>query len=158
MFTSHLDTPVGLIEIIANEQAIISIDFLDEKNENIPSLENEISKKGQQQLQEYFYKDRQIFDLPLQVHGTEFQSRVWAALQDIPFAKTISYLQLAKNLGNPKCIRAAGTANGKNPIGIIIPCHRVIGSNGSLVGYAGGLWRKQWLLEHEQKNVQNLLF
>ena len=79
-------------------------------------------------------------------------------MQDIPFAKTISYLQLAKNLGNPKCIRAAGTANGKNPIGIIIPCHRVIGSNGSLVGYAGGLWRKQWLLEHEQKNVQNLLF
>ncbi|HPA24001.1 MAG TPA: methylated-DNA--[protein]-cysteine S-methyltransferase, partial [Ferruginibacter sp.] len=89
------------------------------------------------------------FDLPIQLNGTPFRQSVWQALQNIPFGKTTSYLQLSKNLGNAKAIRAVGTANGSNPIAIIIPCHRVIGSNGDLIGYAGELWRKKWLLAHE---------
>lgn len=146
---SYLETPIGIIEVGANEQAIISVDFLESVIEDIDFLENDISQQGKRQLTEYFAGERKVFDLPLQINGTNFQNKVWTALQDIPYGKTISYLQLAKNLGDAKCIRAAGTANGKNPIGIIIPCHRVIGKDGSLTGYAGGLWRKQWLLEHE---------
>ncbi len=100
------------------------------------------------------------FHFPIQQQGTDFQQKVWAELTRISAGKTISYLELSKRLGNTKTIRAAGTANGKNNIAIAVPCHRVIGSNGSLVGYAGGLWRKKWLLNHEAKycNGQQLLF
>lgn len=148
-FTSYLQSPIGIIEIKADEESILSISFLDEEKESTELAENAITKKCKQQLEEYFNSERNEFDVPLNLSGTEFQNKVWLGLQIIPFSKTISYLQLAKNLGDPKCIRAAGTANGKNPFAIIVPCHRVIGSNGDLVGYAGGLWRKQWLLEHE---------
>ncbi|MBD0368698.1 MAG: methylated-DNA--[protein]-cysteine S-methyltransferase, partial [Flavisolibacter sp.] len=104
-----------------------------------------------QQLQEYFEGKRKIFDLPLQQQGTEFQQRVWNQLLQVPFGKTISYLELARKIGDVKAIRAVGTANGKNNLAIVVPCHRVIGTNTRLTGYAGGLWRKQWLLEHEAK-------
>jgi methylated-DNA-[protein]-cysteine S-methyltransferase len=102
-------------------------------------------------LEEYFTGKRIVFDLSIYAHGTNFQQTVWEKLVQIPFAKTITYLQLAKRLGNVKSIRAAASANGKNPLAIIIPCHRVVGVDGKLTGYAGGLHRKQWLLEHEAK-------
>lgn len=148
-FVSHLKTPIGIIQINATESAIQSILFIDEENVLKSSEENNISKQAYNQLLEYFNKERTYFNLPLQLNGTDFQNKVWMTLQHIPFGKTISYLQLAINLGDEKCIRAAGMANGKNPFAIVIPCHRVIGKDGSLTGYAGGLWRKQWLLEHE---------
>jgi methylated-DNA-[protein]-cysteine S-methyltransferase len=101
------------------------------------------------QLDEYFSGNRKIFDLPLDLHGTEFQKKVWSELLKIPFGHKISYKELTLKIGDIKAIRAVAAANGANPVSIIVPCHRVIGSDGSLTGYAGGLWRKQWLLEHE---------
>lgn len=102
-----------------------------------------------QQLEEYFAGSRRAFDLPLRVHGTEFQQRVWRALTEIPYGTTWSYGELARRIGNPNASRAVGLANGRNPISILVPCHRVIGADGSLTGYGGGLPRKQWLLAHE---------
>ncbi|NNE75686.1 MAG: methylated-DNA--[protein]-cysteine S-methyltransferase, partial [Pricia sp.] len=110
------------------------------------------------QLQEYFKGERQHFDLRLKPTGTDFQQRVWKFLLDIPYGKTLSYLELSKKLGDTKAIRAVAAANGKNPIWIVVPCHRVIGSDGSLTGYAGGLHRKKWLLEHESPAKQQSLF
>jgi len=105
------------------------------------------------QLQEYFEGRRLTFEIPLAPAGTEFQRRVWMALRDIPYARTVSYGDVAREIGNPKGGRAVGLANGRNPISIIVPCHRVIGSDGSLTGYGGGLERKQWLLEHEARHA-----
>jgi methylated-DNA-[protein]-cysteine S-methyltransferase len=110
------------------------------------------------QLIEYFDGKRQIFDFRINQCGTVFQQKVWQELENIPFGKTISYLELAKKLGDPKVIRAAASANGKNKLWIVVPCHRVIGSDGSLTGYAGGLWRKKWLLAHESNTEQLQLF
>lgn len=104
-----------------------------------------------EQMIQYFSGQRRVFDFPINQEGTEFQQRVWQELSSIPFGKTISYLDLAKRLGDTKVIRAAASANGRNNIAIVVPCHRVIGSKSDLVGYAGGLWRKRWLLEHENK-------
>ena len=153
LFTSYLQTPVGILEIKADENNITSILFLDNPVFETEST-NSIIETGKKQLAEYFSEARKEFDLPLSLHGTDFQNRVWRQLQTIPFGKTISYLQMAKNLGDVKAIRAAASANGKNPFAIVVPCHRVVGSNNDLVGYAGGLWRKRWLLDHEQK-VEN---
>ena len=110
------------------------------------------------QLQEYFDGKRKAFDIKLNPEGTDFQKKVWNRLLEILYGKTLSYLELSKQLGDVKAIRAVANANGKNPIWIIIPCHRVIGSDGSLTGYAGGLSRKQWLLEHESPYKQTSLF
>jgi methylated-DNA-[protein]-cysteine S-methyltransferase len=110
-----------------------------------------ISQQKTIQLDEYFEGSRKDFDFPFRQKGTPFQLGVWDELLNIPYGKTISYLQLSQRLGNVKAIRAVGTANGRNNLPIVVPCHRVIGSNGSLTGYGGGLWRKQWLLEHENK-------
>lgn len=106
---------------------------------------------ARRQLEEYFAGTRRRFELPLHAHGTEFQRAVWRALADVPFAGTCSYAAIALGIGNPKGVRAVGLANGRNPISIIVPCHRVVGSNGSLTGYGGGLDRKAWLLAHEQQ-------
>lgn len=145
----YMESPVGLLKITANDTAITSVSFCEHISENeSPSF---LTKQCVHQLKEYMEGNRKLFDLPLQPHGTPFQQRVWEQLLKIPYSKTISYHRLAVNLGDPKCIRAAGTANGKNPIVVIIPCHRVIGSNGELTGYAGGLSRKQWLLDHEAR-------
>jgi methylated-DNA-[protein]-cysteine S-methyltransferase len=147
---SFLQTPIGILEIKADENNITSILFLDNPVYEIERTNNviEICKL---QLSEYFSAKRKEFDMPLDMSGTNFQNKVWIQLQTIPFGKTITYLQMAKNLGDIKAIRAAASANGKNPFAIVVPCHRVVGSNNDLVGYAGGLWRKRWLLEHEQK-------
>lgn len=113
--------------------------------------QNILIKNCKQQLTAYFNGTKREFDLPIQQNGTAFQQKIWAALQQIPYGKTISYLELSKRTGDIKAIRAVGTTNGKNQLSIVVPCHRVIGSNGDLTGYSGGLWRKKWLLEHEEK-------
>ena len=157
MYKTIISSPLGPIEITGNEDGIFSIYFLDEEvspSKTIP----ECLDQTVLQLREYFEGERVDFDLKLNAEGTTFQKRVWQELQQIPFGKTTSYLKMAKNLGDPKVIRAAASANGKNPISIIIPCHRVIGSDNSLTGYAGGLWRKKWLLEHESPVKQTSLF
>ncbi|MDO6812649.1 methylated-DNA--[protein]-cysteine S-methyltransferase [Tenacibaculum soleae] len=161
--TTYYKTPIGTAKIVGNENGIQSVSVLDDdfstplemtKNKNIPpSLLKCIT-----QLDEYFAGTRTTFHLKLNPQGTKFQQSVWNELQNIPFNKTRSYLQQAKQLGDPKAIRAVASANGKNPIWIIIPCHRIIGSNGSLTGYAGGIWRKKWLLEHESGCKQQTLF
>ena len=152
----YQESPIGLLQIHGEDEYITAIYFVEEAKEEVST-----SPTVQQcavQLEEYFAGKRKEFDLLLKPEGTGFQNKVWTQLQHIPFGETISYLTLAKQLGDPKCIRAAGSANGKNPISIIIPCHRVIGSNGKLVGYAGALWRKKWLLNHENSLAENDLF
>ena len=147
---AHIESPMGWIEICGEDAYISSVSFVDAAGENSDELTLTVIE-CKKQLEEYFEGNRKQFELPIFQDGTSFQKQVWEQLCSIPFGKTISYLQLAQSLGNPKCIRAAGTANGRNKIAIIVPCHRVIGSNGSLVGYMGGLNRKKWLLEHEAR-------
>ncbi|MCF8463550.1 MAG: methylated-DNA--[protein]-cysteine S-methyltransferase [Flavobacteriales bacterium] len=156
MNTACYKSPISWLEIIEENNSIVELKFLEDGSFPESKNLNGILKDCFQQLDEYFDGKRTEFDLPLNPNGTVFQKSVWAELQNIPFGKTISYMDMAKRLGDPKVIRAAGTANGKNPIAIIIPCHRVVGSDGNLTGYAGGLKRKQWLLEHE--SAQGLLF
>ena len=157
METAFIHTPLGIAKLEGDEDGLASITVLDDKlpvSDVIP----EVLEEAVYQLGEYFDGRRQTFSLNLNPTGTEFQKRVWDALQEIPFGKTVSYLQLSKTLGDVKAIRAVASANGKNPLWIVIPCHRVIGSDGSLIGYAGGLHRKKWLLNHESPAKQQSLF
>lgn len=145
------DTEIGKIAIMDNGNEITDIttaEDLDVKDFNV--LETELGKEASKQLIEYLNGVRKTFDLPLNPEGTEFQKKVWKALCDIPYGETRSYKQVAEAVGNPKASRAIGMANNKNPIMIFIPCHRVIGTNGKLVGYAGGLQMKEKLLELER--------
>ncbi len=145
--TTCFESPVGWVEVATSNEGLISVLFKDKdsgQHDKHPILEQAVH-----QLNGYFAGSIKRFRLPLAPQGTEFQQNVWQQLVNIPFGKSISYLALAKQLGDEKLIRAVGTANGRNPIAIIIPCHRVIGSDGSLTGYAGGLNRKRWLLQHE---------
>lgn len=157
MHKVHIKSPLGTLEIEGDNQGIAAITFLDEDIAATTVIPESL-KEVVEQLNEYFAKERTDFDLKLNPQGTDFQTKVWRTLQTIPFGKTVSYLDMAKTLGDPKVIRAAASANGKNPISIIIPCHRVIGSDGSLTGYASGLHRKKWLLEHESPVKQASLF
>tara|TARA_R110001583_G_scaffold27778_1_gene98974 strand:+ start:2855 stop:3337 length:483 start_codon:yes stop_codon:yes gene_type:complete len=155
--TIYYKTPIGSAKIVGNELGIQSITVVDEKMEtstNIPLYLQDCI----QQLNEYFDGKRTTFNLKLNPQGTDFQKRVWKELLNVPHGKTRSYLEQSKKLGAIKAIRAVASANGKNPIWIIIPCHRIIGSDGSLTGYAGGLWRKKWLLELESPSPQQSLF
>jgi methylated-DNA-[protein]-cysteine S-methyltransferase len=145
---SRYQSPIGTLLLTSDGSQINAVSFTSE-TDTITDQADEIIDACKRQLDEYFLGTRQVFDLPISQAGTEFQQKVWHELERIPFGKTISYHELSKRLGNTKAIRAAGTANGKNQVAIIVPCHRVIGSNGSLVGYAGELWRKKWLLDHE---------
>ena len=162
----YYQSPVGILKIVIKEGFINEIIFLEREEEStfgeelISNEDKEAFEKCKIQFDEYFAGKRKFFDLPVKQAGTAFQERVWNELIKIPFGKTLSYLQLSQKIGNVKSIRAVGTANGRNNLSIVVPCHRVIGSDGSLTGYAGGLWRKQWLLEHENKyaNGVNLLF
>lgn len=147
MYIDYLETPTGILEIKASNEGINSILFQDVKPSLVKS--NGLTEKCKQQLAEYFNGRRVKFDLPLSPQGTDFQQSIWRALLGIPFGKTASYRDVAHAVNNPKAVRAVGAANGKNPISIVVPCHRVIGSDGSLTGYAGGLERKEWLLKHE---------
>jgi methylated-DNA-[protein]-cysteine S-methyltransferase len=149
---TYYKSPVGLLKVGGTAQYINEISFIDdESNAGNASTNNLLLLSCVEELIEYFGGKRLSFDIPVRQKGTEFQSKVWGELLNIEYGKTISYMALAKRLGDPNCIRAAASSNGKNHVCIIVPCHRVIGSNQSLVGYAGGLWRKKWLLDHENK-------
>lgn len=150
-------TPIGIAIITGDESGISSVSITDKTSHNIQIIPSEL-KECVKQLHDYFEGNCTSFNLKLNPKGSDFQKKVWRALQQIPFGKTVSYLELSKSLGNAKAIRAVANANAKNPLWIIIPCHRVIGSDGSLTGYAGGLFRKQWLLNHERINKQVSLF
>lgn len=158
MKTAIINTPIGFIEISGDEDGLVSVLFMDSEDCTVSAYIPRELKVAVEQLQEYFEGKREKFSLKLSPKGTDFQKRVWKQLQEIPFGKTLNYQQMANQLGDPKLIRAAASANGKNPISIIIPCHRVIGSDGSLTGYAGGLHRKKWLLKHESPVKQQELF
>lgn len=140
-------SPVGILRLIADMDSLQEIVFVE--NSSGTESSHPILRKTRKQLVEYFEGERTQFDLPVNPKGTDFQQRVWQVLLDIPYGKTITYLELSHQLGDPNAIRAVGKANGQNPIPIIIPCHRVIGSGGKLVGYSGGIDRKEWLLKHE---------
>lgn len=177
--TCYITSPLGITKIVGDQDGIASVSVLNyktfgeayegEPNNLLFSKERESNKKQLDvipevledcvlQLNEYFEGIRDQFSLKLNPKGTVFQKSVWEALLTIPYGKTTSYLQLSRQLGDEKAIRAVANANGKNPLWILVPCHRVIGSNGSLTGYAGGLYRKQWLLEHESPYKQQSLF
>jgi len=148
----YLDSPLGEIEITSTSNELLSVLFVKVGKitlEKQPFSYSPINEETKKQLQAYFNKELTSFTLPLRPAGTDFQKSVWQELQRISFGTTISYLNLAKRLGDENAIRAVAAANGKNPISIIIPCHRVIGTDGKLVGYSGELWRKKWLLDHE---------
>ena len=161
--TTYYKSPIGIVKIDGDENGIQAVSLLDEdfstKIEKESSIEfSQELQNCKTQLEEYFTGTRTEFDLKLNPQGTEFQQKVWKELLNIPFNNTRSYLEQTKAIGDVKAIRAVASANGKNPIAIIIPCHRVIGSDGSLTGYAGGLWRKKWLLAHENPVKQQSLF
>jgi methylated-DNA-[protein]-cysteine S-methyltransferase len=152
-----IKSPLGFTKILGDDNGISSVTVLNSE-ETVSDIIPESLEDCVYQLNEYFEGKRKQFNLQLNPEGTDFQKSVWDALCTIPYGKTISYLNLSKQLGDAKAIRAVANANGKNPIWIVVPCHRVIGSDGSLTGYAGGLYRKQWLLEHESPYKQQSLF
>lgn len=156
MLQAYLKTPLGIAEIIGDEKGISKISILEEGIESV--IIPDVLKEAALELDEYFLGKRDQFTFKLNPSGTEFQKKVWQALLEIPFGKTKSYQELSIQLGDVKAIRAVASANGKNPLWIVVPCHRVIGSDGSLTGYAGGLWRKKWLLDHENPLKQQTLF
>lgn len=164
METCIIKTPLGYSKISGDDDGITEVTLLnldlseDKKLEKETDVIPTVLEDTVIQLQEYFEGVRHTFDLKLNPQGTDFQKSVWLELAQIPFGKTCSYLELSKRLGDPKAIRAVANANAKNPISIITPCHRVIGIDGSLTGYAGGFHRKKWLLEHENPYKQQSLF
>jgi len=150
-FKTSYQSPVGTLQIICSDEALCTLHFLNDTDMAEQTEQNDVVKETVQQLDEYFNGQRKLFQIPIAQNGTSFQTKIWSLLQDIPYGRTISYMDLSKRFGDVKAIRAVAAANGKNNVAIIIPCHRVIGANQSLTGYMGGLWRKQWLLAHEAK-------
>jgi len=148
-FKAYYVSPIGPLKVSGTSEGIVSVSFVKRRFPNDRNLP-ECVKEGIRQLEEYFKGIRKSFSLKLLLQGTPFQKLVWQGLKKIPYAKTASYGDVARAIGKPKAYRAVGNANNRNPIAIIIPCHRVIGSDGSLVGYGSGLWRKDWLLKHEK--------
>jgi len=159
--TTYCKTPIGIAKITGNKNGIQEITVLEESEVSKNDLSKPVPYDLQDcyvQLEEYFNGNRASFNLIVNPKGTDFQKKVWKSLLKIPFGKTTSYLEQSKKLGDVKAIRAVASANGKNPLWIVIPCHRVIGSDGSLTGYAGEIWRKKWLLAHENPTKQQSLF
>jgi methylated-DNA-[protein]-cysteine S-methyltransferase len=151
LYYTYYQSPVGLLKIGGTDNYIAELSFIDNKDQVIhgePGI-SEVMHQCTEELIEFFNGKRKTFDIPVHQEGTAFQQKVWSELLNIPFGKTSSYLELSRALGDEKAIRAVAQTNGKNKIVIIVPCHRVIGSDKSLVGYGGGLWRKKWLLQHE---------
>lgn len=151
-----MNSPVGRLTLVANERALVAILWENDPTGRVAlslatqNERNQILIEAKRQLTEYFNGERRVFDLPTEPSGTQFQQKVWMALREIPFGTTRSYGELARSIGSPKASRAVGAANGKNPLSIIVPCHRVIGSNGKLTGFAGGLETKARLLQLEK--------
>ncbi|WP_428230855.1 methylated-DNA--[protein]-cysteine S-methyltransferase [Flavobacterium sp.] len=158
METAYMNSPLGITKIVGDENGVAVISVSDIGTNDVSLEIPEVLKEAVSQLEEYFDKKRTDFDFKLNPSGTDFQQKVWKSLLEIPYGKTISYMDQTKKLGDIKAIRAVASANGKNPLWIVVPCHRVIGTNGSLTGYAGGLSRKKWLLEHETPSTQQSLF
>jgi methylated-DNA-[protein]-cysteine S-methyltransferase len=157
METAFIQSPLGITRITGDDNGIAEISIRSEATEISAKIPKPL-KEAVKQLQEYFDGKRTDFDFRINPQGTEFQQKVWQELLHIPFGKTVSYMDITKKLGDVKAIRAVASANGRNPLWIVVPCHRVIGTDGSLTGYAGGLWRKKWLLEHESPSAQQSLF
>ncbi len=157
IYSCTIESPIGTLLLKSNREALLSLSFVDEPVHEENSRP-EILERTIVQLAEYFEGERRIFDVSLQPEGTDFQQRVWDLVREVEFGRTKSYGDLATELGSLQYSRAVGLANGSNPIPIIIPCHRIIGSNGKLTGYSGGLERKKWLLLHEQRNSGKTLF
>ncbi|MCH7323525.1 methylated-DNA--[protein]-cysteine S-methyltransferase [Solibacillus sp. MA9] len=154
LYKLDYDSPIGIIEITGTEKYITSILFPERELVEHKQVEQmpEIINTCYRELDEYFNGKRKDFTVAYHFEGTEFQNSVWQALTTVPFGKTASYKEIAQQIGNEKAVRAVGMTNSKNLISIIVPCHRVIGASGKLTGYAGGIWRKEWLLEHEKKD------
>lgn len=149
LYYGYYKSPIGNLRIVVDESSLVALDF--NEDEKKQSDENGYIKEIKKQLDEYFKGTRELFDLNIKINGTDFQNKVWNELTKIPYGETISYKELATRIGNDKACRAVGNANNKNKISIVIPCHRVVGSNKKLVGYAGGLEKKEWLINHENK-------
>ncbi|MBC8082856.1 MAG: methylated-DNA--[protein]-cysteine S-methyltransferase [Hymenobacter sp.] len=157
---AHLNTPLGTLVLCGTDAGLAVVQFQDEPQPATPAGKvPDCLREPYRQLQAYFGRELRDFTLPCAVaRGTDFQRQVWAALAGVGFGRTASYLDLARQLGNPGAVRAVGAANGQNPLGLVWPCHRIIGAGGQLTGYAGGLWRKKWLLEFEGPVQQGKLF
>lgn len=161
LYYTYYQSPLGLLLISGTDHYISELSFVDNQDQIIhgePGV-SDIIHQCTEELIEFFAGRRKVFTIPVHQEGTDFQIKVWNELLEIPYGKTISYLDLAKRMGDPKVIRAAASTNGKNKIAIVVPCHRVIGSNKNLTGYSGGLWRKKWLLQHEfriENGIQTL--
>lgn len=157
MWFDEFKTPIGLLKIVADANGLCYVVFENNKheppNQQDWKRDRSATRQVREQLNQYFAGERKEFDLATSFTGTDFQQRTWQMLAHIPYGQTWSYGELAKRVGSPKAVRAVGAANGRNPLPIILPCHRVIGSNGKLTGFGGGLPVKQWLLEHEEKSV-----
>ena len=153
-YIAYLNSPIGRIKLTGDETSIKSVLFVFDDAEMEEEKLNSVLTDCKSQLSEYFTGKRKEFTILIKQEGTEFQQKVWNELVKIPYGKTVSYNSIAGFLGDKKSIRAVGSANGRNQISIIVPCHRVIGSNGALTGYAGGLWRKKWLLSHEREHFK----
>lgn len=147
-FFGFYESPIGLIEVVGTSGTITSLRFVEQRRPGFAT--NATVDEALRQVSGYFLGTRRVFDIPITLRGTDFQQLVWEQLLRIPFGRTVPYQEIANAIGKPQAVRAVGAANGKNPISIIVPCHRVIGSNESLTGYGGGLWRKEWLLRHER--------
>lgn len=146
-FFEYHNSPIGLLEISGTPHGIRSLHFVERRRNGYTS--NEVVDQAVRQIEEYFDGTRRGFDMAIDPQGTEFQKAVWRQLLEIPYGRTASYGDVARAMGNPKAVRAVGGANSRNPIAIVVPCHRVIGSDGSMTGYGSGIWRKEWLLKHE---------
>ncbi len=165
LFYEYYTSPIGKILLVASDEYLLYLDFLDDdsdldlKVEDVSILfsapldfySNSVIQQTQQELKKYFNGEIKTFSVPVKTFGTTFQKQAWEELCNIPYGETISYKEQAVRLKNPKAMRAVGGANGKNKIALIIPCHRVVGANKELTGFASGVWRKKWLLEHEEK-------
>ncbi len=160
LFFTTMTSPVGVLTLVANEHGLTAILWENDNPRRVrlgsltPAPHHPVLQETQRQLQDYFTGTRKTFSLPLTFGGTAFQNRVWKALAAIPYGETRTYAELARQIGHPQAVRAVGTANGKNPLAIVVPCHRVIGSNGKLTGFAGGLENKAWLLDSEAHHAQ----
>lgn len=159
LFSKYINTPIGILHLQSDNSVLKAITFVTNKGVN-SNIQPEILTRTTNQLTEYFEGTRKVFNLEIVPEGTVFQQKVWRLIEDVEFGRTSSYLHIAEKSGSAKNTRAVGMANGKNPIPIIIPCHRIIGSNKKLTGYAGGIEKKRWLLQHELKHSthKNLLF
>jgi len=150
-YTGYYKSPIGFMRVIGTDESISYVDFIEDEQDRSNERLNPMVTDCINQLDEYFCKKRKEFNIKLSLEGTEFQKSVWQALIDIPFGVTKSYKDIAVSINNEKAVRAVGGANHNNKISIIIPCHRVIGKSGKMVGYGGGVWRKEWLLKHENR-------